>query len=128
MRKSGYFFSIAFVPSVSLAAYWSMFFAVIADCGFSPANGSGRRLAGLVAGPALACSRRVQAGMLPSLLPALSAPKGVSSAFSRSASASDTAAPAPWLAMIKTRNGKTCFGFIVGPSNDRSDLETLADD
>src|ERR1700752_2411456 len=76
-RYVGYFFSIAFVPSLSLSAYLSMLFASIESCGFSLAKGSGRRagfLGSKVAGGVMA---PVHSGMVPSLLPAFSAPQGV---------------------------------------------------
>ena len=42
MRKLGYAFMSAFAPSVRPASYCAMFFASMANSGFSPANGSGR--------------------------------------------------------------------------------------
>src|SRR5215831_18641130 len=76
-RYVGYFFSIAFVPSVSLSAYLSMFFASIENCGFSLAKGSGRRVGFLGSNVAGGVMAPVHSGMVPSLLPAFSAPQGV---------------------------------------------------
>src|SRR5437016_10548976 len=94
MRKLGYFFIIAFAPSVSLSAYLSMFFASMEKSGLSSGNGSGRVFApgpltkpggGVVSPP-------VYSGIVPSLLPAFSAPKGVSVVPSCLASSALTAA------------------------------------
>ncbi|MCY1183614.1 hypothetical protein D9M73_242500 [compost metagenome] len=78
----------AFWPSVRLAAYWSMFCAVMVNKGFSSAYGSGY---GVPAPPNFSPGGRprhlpLQAGMLPSALPAFSAPIGVRSWPRRAAS------------------------------------------
>ncbi|MCY1563174.1 hypothetical protein D9M68_1006660 [compost metagenome] len=75
-NESGYFPRRAFTPSDSFAALLSMSLAVMVRTAFSLANGSGRGSPDLYpAGGVTPAS--FHAGMLPSALPARSAPTGV---------------------------------------------------
>ncbi|MCY1536247.1 hypothetical protein D9M68_716950 [compost metagenome] len=80
-------------PGVSLSLYWSRFCAVMVNSGCSLAKGLARKpLESTV--PAFCGSPPVHSGMLPSALPAFSAPMGVSVVPSLAASSGDTAASA----------------------------------
>ncbi|MCY1453087.1 hypothetical protein D9M71_700570 [compost metagenome] len=63
-------------PAVSLSLYWSTLAAVMVNNGFSEANGSLRKPLPSTL-PAVVGKPPVQAGMLPSVLPALIEPIGV---------------------------------------------------
>src|SRR6266496_2941339 len=96
MRDDGLRFRSSCAPAVSLSACCATFLLSIVSRGFSPANGSARKpspflqLAGGVVSPP------VYSGIVPSLLPAFSAPTAVSVVPSCLASSADTAANAPF--------------------------------
>ncbi|MNQ35632.1 hypothetical protein D3C85_491230 [compost metagenome] len=84
---------MAIWPGVSLAWYWSRFCAVMVNSGCSLAKGSERKPLESTA-PASCGRPPFHAGMLPSALPAFSAPTGVSVVPNLAASSGDTAARA----------------------------------
>ncbi|MCY1559301.1 hypothetical protein D9M68_963250 [compost metagenome] len=77
-------------PSVSLSLYCSALSLVMTNSGFSASNGLPRKL--FTTGAAPFFRPPVQAGMLPSALPAFSAPSGVRLVPSLAASSGETAA------------------------------------
>ncbi|MNP11236.1 hypothetical protein D3C76_1034130 [compost metagenome] len=77
-------------PALSLSLYCSTLAAVMTNCGFSPSNGLPTK--SLLTGAAPGFRPPLQTGMLPSVLPAFSAPNGVSVVPSWAASFSETAA------------------------------------
>ena len=82
----------AFAPSVRLASYCAMFFASIEESGFSAANGSGRMPSPALYPAGGVVRPPVYSGIVPALLPAFSAPIGVSVVPSFLASSAVTAA------------------------------------
>ncbi|MNN45024.1 hypothetical protein D3C81_1593390 [compost metagenome] len=93
--------------------YWSTFCAVMVNSGFSLANGSERKPL-LSTEPAFFARPPVQAGMLPSALPAFSAPIGVSEVPSLAASLAETAAMT-WVASRLSASAPVCsrIFFVV---------------
>src|ERR1700756_4404745 len=89
-------------PGESLPAYCAALAAVMENSGFSAAYGSARTLLGDQPAGAF-ISPPLQAGMLPSLLPAFSAPIGVRSWPRRAICASVAAARAAPLDRVESR-------------------------
>ncbi|MDT4875984.1 hypothetical protein FQZ97_1113950 [compost metagenome] len=83
--------NIAIWPAESLSLYCSALAAVMVNSGCSSAKGSARKPLASMA-PALLGRPPVQAGMLPSALPAFSAPMGVRLEPSCAASSGETLA------------------------------------
>src|SRR5450631_3038810 len=127
----GYLRIIAFAPSLTLSPYCSTFWAVTKYSCFSPAKGSGRRPPFLKSG-ATVVKPPVHSGMVPSLLPAFSAPNGVKVDFRRAASSAVTAAEAFWpnsaATTAKAIRHRACdFRMDVSPMKSRFRSECAAD-
>src|ERR1700738_4432444 len=86
MLRFGYFFSRACMPGDTLSLYLSRFCEVIVNRGFSSLKGSTEPISGFQPAGALVIPP-VHSGIVPSLLPARSAPLGVRSLPRRSTSA-----------------------------------------